>query len=634
MGAAESKKKGLFYYPTKVLDGVSNAFSVISSVLMIVTAVLVVMDIVFRLVGKPILSLVDWVTYLLVIFVFASFSDGLRHRHHASTDLLVERLQGRTKLFVETVQDLITTVACCLFARYFFIWAWDSYKLNEMGSSILRIPIWPQKMFAGVALALMALMALRLFLERLQQLIRNPENLKFGSGINNPILLTVSFFVLLGVGIYLMKVVPVLGLAIVLLTLILSGTPVAICIMCSAMLAFTVTFSTTPGLIAQIPYMAYRYVSKYTLLCLPMFIFAGQVMAKGGLGDDLFNLARAFVGHLRGGMGMAVVVACIIFGALSGNASACCVAIGSIAYPTLINNGYKKGTAAGLIAISAGIGILIPPSNPMVIYGQITEVNIGRLFITGVTPGLLLGILLIIALLILCRRDGVEKQRKYTWAERWTTLKRSFFALLMPILVLGGIYGGFFTITEAAAVAVVYSVAYSLLARTMDLKQLWESIRRSVFSVAFIELILIDAQMMQTSVTLMQLPNKLMTMVDGVPGWLFVIIILAFCFILGCFIDGAAIMVLLVPVVAPTLSRLGYDLYWFGIMMILMDCVGKVTPPVGTNLFIVQKFDDLRSAEVFKGAAPFLLTALTCVVLVLIFPQIVLWLPSTMSMSR
>lgn len=631
MDAAERKKKGIFYYPSKALDGVSAAFSTISSILMIVTAVLVVMDILFRLVSKPILSLVDWVTYLLVIFVFASFSDGLRHRHHASTDLLVERLQGRTKLLLETVQDLITAVSCGLFARYFFSWAWDSLRLNEMGSSILRIPIWPQKMFAAAALALMAFMALRLFLERLYQLVRNPEGLKFGTGLNNPIILMGGFAILLALGIYLMKVVPVLGLAIVLVTLILSGTPVAICIMCSAMLAFAITFSTTPGLIAQIPYMAYRYVSKYTLLCLPMFIFAGQVMAKGGLGDDLFNLARAFVGHLRGGMGIAVVVACIIFGALSGNASACCVAIGSIAYPTLINNGYKRGTAAGLIAISAGIGILIPPSNPMVIYGQITEVNIGQLFITGITPGLFLGILLTIALLILCRRDGVEKQRKFTWAERWTTLKCSVFALLMPILVLGGIYGGFFTITEAAAVAVVYSVVYSLLAHTMNLKQLWETIRKSVFSVAFIELILIDAQMMQTSVTLMRLPNKLMAMVEGVPGWLFVIIILAFCFLLGCFIDGAAIMVLLVPVVAPALTRYGYNLYWFGIMMILMDCVGKVTPPVGTNLFIVQKFDDLRSAEVFKGAAPFLLTAVLCVVLILIFPSIILWLPSTMS---
>ena len=630
MDATDSRKCGIFPFLIKMLDGLSSALSTISAVLLIVTGVMVVLDIVFRLFGNPILSLADWVTYLLVIFVFSCFSDGLRHRHHASTDLLVEKLEGRTKLLMETMQDLIVFVSSSLFAKYFFTWAWDSFKLNEQSGNYVPLPIWPQKIFAAVALVIMALMGLRLFLERLFQLIQNPEGLTFGKGLNNPYLLMGGFVFLIALGMYLMKIQPVLGLVIVLLTLLLSGTPIAICIMCASMLAFVVSFSTTPGLVEQIPFMAYRYVSKYTLLSLPMFIFAGQVMAKGGLGDDLFGLARAFVGHIRGGMGIAVVLACTIFGALSGSASACCVAIGAIAYPTLVNNGYRKSIAAGLIATASGIGVLIPPSNPMVIYGQITELNIGKLFITGASPGIIVGILLIVTLVLVCRKDTEIKQRKYTGKERLAALKHSIFAILMPVIVLGGIYGGFFTITEAAAVATVYSVAYSLLARTMNIRQLWGTIRKSVYSVAFIELILIDAQMMQKCVTLMRLPNKVMALVEGVPSWVFLIVVILLCLGLGCLIDGAAIMVLVVPVVAPTLTQYGYDLYWFGILMIMLECIGKVTPPVGTSLFIVQKFDDLRSSEVIKGAAPFLAATLAACVLISLFPQLVLWLPSTM----
>jgi C4-dicarboxylate transporter DctM subunit len=631
LDATADKKKGLLYYPVKALDGLSYALSTISAILLIVTGVMVVLDIIFRLFGHPILSLVDWVTYLLVIFVFSCFSDGLRHRHHVSTDILVDKLQGRTKLLMEAVQDLIVFVSSSLFAKYFFTWAWDSFKLNEQSGNYVPLPIWPQKIFAAVALVIMALMGLRLFVERLFRLIRNSEGLTFGKGLNNPYILLGGFIILLALGISLMKVSPILGLVLVLIVLLLSGTPIAICIMCASMLAFVVSFSATPGLVEQIPFMAYRYVSKYTLLSLPMFIFAGQVMAKGGLGEDLFGLAKAFIGHIRGGMGIAVVLSCVIFGALSGSASACCVAIGAIAYPTLVSSGYRKEVAAGLIATASGIGVLIPPSNPMVIYGQITGLNIGQLFITGVSPGIIVGVLLIITLIFVCRKDTAIKQRKYTWKERLTALKRSIFALLMPIIVLGGIYGGYFTITEAAAVATVYSVAYSLLARTMNIRQLWGTIRKSVYSVAFIELILIDAQMMQKCITLMRLPDKMMALVQGTPSWVFLIGIMLFCLALGCLIDGAAIMVLVVPVVSSTLTKYGYDLYWFGILMIMLECIGKVTPPVGTSLFIVQKFDDLRSTEIIKGAAPFLAATIAACILIIVFPQLVLWLPSTMS---
>lgn len=631
MEAIANKKKGIAYYPIKVLDALSASLSTISAVLLIVTAVMVVCDIVFRISGNPILSLADWVTYLLVIFVFSSFSDGLRHRHHTSTDILVEKLEGRTKVLMETVQDLIVFVSSTLFAKYFFSWALDSARLNEQTGNFVPLPIWPQKLFAAFALVIMAVMGLRLFLENLVKLIRNPEGLSFGKGINNPVILMGGFVALMALGMVMLKVQPVLGLIIILLTLLVSGAPIAICIMCASMLAFVISFSSTPGLVQQIPFMAYGYVNKYTLLSLPMFIFAGSVMAKGGLGDDLFNLARAFVGHIRGGMGIAVVVACTIFGALSGSASACCVAIGAIGYPTLVKNGYRKGVAAGLIAIASGIGVLIPPSNPMVIYGQITEINIGKLFIAGVSPGIIVGVLLIATLIFVCRKDTAIKQRKYTWKERFVQLKRSIFAVLMPVIVLGGIYGGFFTITEAAAVATVYAVAYSLLARTMNIKQLWGTIRKCIFSVAFIELILIDAQMMQKCVTLMRLPNKIMELVTGVPGWVFILVIMVLCLILGCLIDGAAIMVLVVPVVAPTLVKYGYDLYWFGVLMIMLECIGKVTPPVGTSLFIALKFDDdLRTVDVFRGAAPFLLATLLACILIVLFPQLVLWLPSTM----
>ncbi|MCD8361833.1 MAG: TRAP transporter large permease subunit [Lachnospiraceae bacterium] len=633
MGEVKEKTNGPLDAFGKVIDTISITMSRASSLLLIVTAILVIADIILRWVGHSSLYITDIVTYMLVCFVFLSIADGLRGKHHIAADVLTSRMNKRMKSLMMGLGLLLTFIVTCIWGYYFTFFVGSSYSSGELTSNFIRAPFWPAKAIAALGVIVFGLMALKNFLVEMRYVIQNPDGVDFGKGLNNPGIVIPVYVALWVLSVVLMKTVsPTAGVVVLLLTLLCSGASIAISIMTTGMVVLGLLFSTTTAnLLANVPSMTFSYVNKYSLLALPMFIFAGAVMAEGGLGDAIFNFANVWVRHIRGGLGIGVVIACAIFGALSGSSSACCMTIGAVGYPALVKNGYDKGTAAGLIAVAAGIGIMIPPSNPLIVYGTLTDSSIGKLFMAGIGPGILLTVMLSITLIFMCRKGQTQVMEKASLREKASTTKKSFFALLLPVIILGGIYGGIFTITEAAAVAAVYAVLYTILSRAIPLKRIWTLIGNSVHTVAFIEFILIAAAILQKAVTLMRLPNKVLESTGNMNGLTFVILVTVFCLFLGMFIDGASIMTLVVPLVATSLEQYGYNLYWFGAMMVIYDTIGKVTPPVGVNLFIVQKLGDLEATDVFKGAMPFVITAILMMILVILFPAIVLWLPNHMA---
>lgn len=626
------KKGGLIYFLSNIIDETSWFFSIISAALMFVTAGLVFYDIIARYLNRPSVFITDWVTYLMVIFVFMCLSNALRGGHHIAADVIISQQNARMKRLMKSIGMFVTVINVGIFGYYFVIWAKESVIIGERSYGFVNLLLWPQKVLAALGLIVMTLVGLKIFVTELIKVVKNVDEIAFGKGLDNPMIVIPVFVGLVIAGCVLLKVNPVIGLVLLLVTMLFSGMPIAIAIMSTALLVSVIVFGEKMNLLAAFPTIAYEHANRYTLLSLPMFIFAGNIMAKGGLGNDIFNFSKVWVGHIQGGMGIAVVIACTIFGALSGSASACVVTIGSIAYPALVENGYSKATAAGLIVTAGGIGILIPPSNPLIVYGLMTETSIGKLFITGIVPGLLLGAFLILTLKFSLKKQkqGIALIAKASWKERFLITKNSIWAIIMPVVVLGGIYTGMFTITEAAAVAAIYSVVYSIFAGTLSVKQVWNITITSVNVVAFIQMILITATLLQKNVTLMRLPNQLLEATSNMPGWSFLITIIVFNFILGMFLDGASITVLTVPLLIPILARYGFNMYWYAIILLLNDTIGKITPPVGLSLFIMQKLGELDTKTVFIGSIPYVIAVFCLMIAIVLFPNIVLWLPSFM----
>lgn len=374
----------------------------------------------------------------------------------------------------------------------------------------------------------------------------------------------------------------------------------------------------------------FSFVSSYTLMAIPFFIYAGFLMEKTGLISKLFQFADALVGWVPGGFAYATLVAAVLFGAISGSSTAMSAAMGVIAYPEMIRRGYPVWMAAGIIAGAGGIALLIPPSITLILYGIITEESIVSLFFAGVVPGLMLAI-----------SDAIVIVVASFWLKLPSTkfdvgyLGRSLFeawpALLMPVIILGGLYGGLFTPTEAAAVACGYAMLYGLLSKRGEfLKELLPTTIRATNLTAIVFFVLGCVGVFQFLLANKGWPQDIAAWVNtlGLTPIGFMLVLLTVLLALSCFLTGVAILVLTVPIAFPVALTLGIDPIHLGILVTLAIEMGGVTPPVGLNLFAVSGTTGVPVATVTKGAMPFLFTDLLATLLILFFPILALWLPA------
>jgi C4-dicarboxylate transporter, DctM subunit len=373
----------------------------------------------------------------------------------------------------------------------------------------------------------------------------------------------------------------------------------------------------------------FNSINKFPLAAIPFFILAGNLMETGGISKRLVEFAKSIVGGVQGGLPMTCVLTCMIFAAVSGSSVATTFAIGAILIPALIKHGYPTSYAAALQASSAELGVIIPPSIPMILYGVSAEVSIGELFIAGFGPGLLIGAALMLWVWIYCKYKGWGKNDGDGRLPFGKATLQAGWALLMPVIILGGIYGGIFTPTEASAVAVFYAlIVGTVVYGEIGLKDLYTILRKSVISSAVIMFIIANAGLFAFLITRAGVPEAIGHWLQSVlssPA-LFLLGVNAALFIIGMFIETSAAIIVLAPILAPVAMRFGIDPVHFGLVMVVNLALGMITPPFGVNLFAACTVARISLDRIIKDLVPFVLVVLACLMVITYVPALSLTL--------
>jgi len=374
-------------------------------------------------------------------------------------------------------------------------------------------------------------------------------------------------------------------------------------------------------------------LDKYALMAIPMFILAGNLLSTSSSARRIVDFAKAFVGHLPGGLPIAAIFASIVFAAVSGSSPATVAAIGSLMFGAITAAGYPKTYAVGTITASGSLGILIPPSIVMIIYGVTAEVSIGKLFIAGIVPGLLIGGMLMVVTYIGAKRLGFKKTKPASLKEKWQKFKEAFWALMTIVIIIGGIYGGIFTPTEAAAVSAIWALFIALfIYKDFKLKDLKKVFLESAKTSAMIMFIIASASIFAYFLTLENIPQMLSNLVIdmNLNKIAFLVAVNILLLIAGNFMEPSSIIMIMVPLLLPIATALGIDPIHFGVIITINMELGMLTPPVGLNLFVASGITKLSIKEVFQAVLPWFLVIFVGLLLITYIPAISLWLPSLM----
>jgi tripartite ATP-independent transporter DctM subunit len=371
-------------------------------------------------------------------------------------------------------------------------------------------------------------------------------------------------------------------------------------------------------------------IAKFPLLAIPFFILAGFLMDRVGLSRRLVNLLYLLVGPIPGGLGIVAVLGCVLFGAISGTGPADTAAIGAVMIPAMVKRGYDKGFASALVASAATTDVLIPPSVAFVVYGVITETSIGGLFAAGIIPGLIMGAALVLPVYLISKKNGWGGDRWGTRAEIWQALKEAFWGLLAPVIILGGIYGGVFTPTEAAVVAVFYGFAVGVfIYRNLNYQVLYEVLRDASVSTAAVMIVVAFAGLFAwTGSTLGIMDRASKALLNLTQNPIFLLLLLNMLILVaGMLLDAISIYYIFLPILFPVIRHFGWDPMWFGVMMTVNLAIGTVTPPVALNLYVAANLAGISMEKISRAAVPFVLALVAALMIVTYIPSLSLWLP-------
>lgn len=387
------------------------------------------------------------------------------------------------------------------------------------------------------------------------------------------------------------------------------------------------------GALANVGQTAFDAAINYELSVVPLFVLMGNFVARARLAEELYSASNAFLGHRKGGLAMATIVACGGFSAICGSSLATAATMAKVAIPSMRRYNYHDTLATGSIAAGGTLGILIPPSVLLVIYGILTQTNIGKLFAAGVLPGLL-GIgfyLLAVRGVVMFKPEAGPAGERQAWPARWHALRGVWGVLLLFALVMGGIYGGVFSPTEAAGIGAFGAFLFALARRSMTWRTFYEVLLESAATTAMLFTVLIGALLFANFVNLTDFPSTLLEIADHYheTPWMVIAAILVIYVLLGCVFESLSMILLTVPIFFPLVTSLGYDPIWFGIVVVVIVEISLITPPVGLNVFVLRGvLPDVTTGTIFRGVTPFWVADLFRLAVIVAFPVISLWLPS------
>jgi C4-dicarboxylate transporter DctM subunit len=378
-----------------------------------------------------------------------------------------------------------------------------------------------------------------------------------------------------------------------------------------------------------------RTVTDFNFAVIPLFLLMGAFATTSGMSRELFRSANTFVGHLRGGLGIATIAACGGFAAICGSSVATAATFSRVAYPEMIRHHYPKSFATGVIAAGGTLGIMIPPSTVLAVYGLITEQDVGKLFVAGIIPGIVAVLMYMVTITIIGRvKPGfLPAGERASWRERFASLRDIWATVLLFAFVIGGIYGGMFTATEAAGMGAGGAFLLGILRRRLSGKDILRSLLESTRTTAAVFTILIGAMLFGYFLTITQTPQKVTEFLTGTglgPYGILTLILIMYL-VLGCLMDALAMIILTVPIVFPVIKQLGFDPIWFGVVIVMTVELGLIHPPVGMNIFVIKSVvEDVKISTIFYGVLPFIITDILRLILLVTFPILAMWLPSRM----
>lgn len=379
----------------------------------------------------------------------------------------------------------------------------------------------------------------------------------------------------------------------------------------------------------------FNNIASYSLTVMPMFVFMGCIISETDIGSNLYKTMHAWLGRLRGGLAYATVLATGFLGAITGSQLTGAIVMTKVALPEMEKLEYKDELSTGCIAAASPLGILIPPSTAFIIYGLLTEVAIGKLFIAGIIPGIVTILVFFVTIAIWCRIKmdlGPASSTKYSWSEKFRSLGHMMPILILFLLVMVGIYAGWFTATEAGAIGAFGALLISIVTRQMTWKRFVKSLRETANLMGMIILQMAGTYVFSAAMTMSGLPAKLGSFVAGLnmPSVVVIIAIIILYLILGCFLPEFPMIMLTVPILFPIIKALNYDPIWFGVLIVVVMSVGMLTPPVGMVVFTLGGICKKPVGTIFKGVVPFILAEVVVIILLIAFPQIATWLPNIM----
>jgi len=618
----------------KIVAIPSKILTYIGSVVLFILVIMTTIDVAGRyLFSKPLPATYELTKFMFSIIVFFGMAYFGIIKRHIRINLLVDKFPTTTQNIIDTTTGLLSLGICSVLSWQAVVQA-RVLQLDKLRSDIWHIPIFPFQLLVALALAILGVVLLADFLESLGNVLKK-------GGLLWLWLLPGGALVLLLVGMPVwLKSLPFTiegpafgGICVVIMFILLfSRMHIGFVLFVIAFLGMSYMTSITAAfkLIAMTPY---NIGTTYIYSVMPLFIFMGLFASNSGMARSLYETSYKWLGHRRGGLAMATVGACAGFAAICGDSMATAVTMGSVALPEMKKYNYHDGLATGCVAAGGSVGILIPPSSAFIIYGLITDQSIGKLFIAGILPGILLTAIFIITISILCRRNPAYGPAGpvVPLIEKIKSLKGTWAAGVLFLFVMGGIYKGVFTPTEAGALGSFGVLVIVLTTKKFRWTNLYKALSESLGITGMIFIMFIGAIAFTRFFSITRLPTMLAESIAGLelPRIVILICILVLYIILGCVMNVLPVIILTLPVIFPTVMVLGYDPIWFGVIMILIVQIGVITPPIGMNVFAISGVaKGIPLSTIFRGIMPFWIAMVVAIAILIAFPQIALFLPN------